>query len=155
LSPLQNTEATQTIFSAPFELTAKRNIKVSANAPVDNSWLYIEGDLINEETGLVQQFSLPVEYYHGYEDGESWSEGDRNPGAFLSALPAGKYTMRLEAQWDKWQQPATVSVRVEQNVARPINLLLALLCLSVIPIIVLIRQIMFEKRRWEDSSVQS
>jgi len=153
LSPLQNTEATQTIFSQPFELAGQRNISVSANAAIDNSWLSIEGDLINEETGVVQQFSLPIEYYYGVEDSESWSEGDRNMRTVLSALPAGKYTMRLEAQWERWQQPAALSVRVEQNVSRAINFLIALIGLSIIPVIVLIYQIMFEKRRWEDSSI--
>ncbi len=155
LPPLQNTEATQTIFSQPFDLAGQSNISVSANAAIDNSWLYVEGDLINEETGIVQQFSLPIEYYHGVEDGESWSEGDRNMRTVLSALPAGKYTMRLEAQWEKWQQPAPLSVRVEQNVSHWINFLLALIGLSIVPVIVLIYQIMFEKRRWEDSSIQS
>jgi uncharacterized Zn finger protein (UPF0148 family) len=155
LPPLQNSDATQTVFSGPFDLNERRNISVSASSPIDNSWIYVEGDLINEETGLVQQFSLPVEYYHGVEDGESWSEGDRNPRAVLSALPAGKYTMRLETQWEKWQQPAVLSVRVEQNVSHALNFLLALIGLSIIPAIVLIYQIMFEKRRWEDSSIQS
>jgi len=152
LPPLQNSDATQTVFSEPFELTGRRNVSVSASAPVDNSWLYVEGDLVNEETGLVQQFSLPIEYYHGVEDGESWSEGERDMRAVLSALPAGKYTMRLEAQWDKWQQPATLSVSVKQNILHGINFLLALIVLSIIPVIILIYQIVFEKRRWEDSS---
>jgi hypothetical protein len=133
LPPLQNSDATQTVFSEPFELTGRRNVSVSASAPVDNSWLYVEGDLVNEDTGLVQQFSLPLEYYHGVEDGESWSEGDRDMRTVLSALPAGKYTMRLEAQWDKWQQPATLSVSVKQNILHGINFLLALIGLSIIP----------------------
>ncbi len=154
LPPLQNTDATQTIFSEPFDLAGQRNISVSANAVIDNSWLYVEGDLVNEETGVVQQFSLPIEYYHGVEDGESWSEGDRDLLTVLSALPAGKYTMRLEAQWEKWQQPAVLNVRVEQNVSHWINFLLALIGLSIVPVVTLIYQIMFEKRRWEDSSIQ-
>lgn len=153
LPPLQNSDATQTVFSEPFELTGRRNVSISASAPVDNSWLYVEGDLVNEDTGLVQQFSLPIESYHGVEDGESWSEGDRDIRTVLSALPAGKYTMRLEAQWDKWQQPATLSVSVKQNILHGINFLLALIGLSIIPVIILIYRIMFEKRRWEDSSI--
>ncbi len=61
--------------------------------------------------------------------------------------------MRLEAQWDKWQQPATLSVSVKQNILHGINFLLALIELSIIPVIILIYRIMFEKRRWEDSSI--
>jgi len=72
LQPVANAEGTQVIFSEPFELRGWQNIRVSARANVDNSWLYIEGDLIDDATGEVQSFSMPVEYYHGVDNGESW-----------------------------------------------------------------------------------
>jgi hypothetical protein len=110
--------------------------------------------LINEETGLVQQFHLPMEYYSGVEGGEAWSEGDREQSTYLSALPAGTYTMRLEAQWEKWnkQEPPQFTVRVEQGVASGFNFLLALIALAVPPILVAIKQFNFERRRWADSA---
>src|SRR5205085_4584400 len=76
-------EKTQVIFTDPLELHARRNIRVTGSANVDNNWVYVAGDLINEETGLVQEFELPIEYYYGVEDGESWSEGDREQTAYL------------------------------------------------------------------------
>ena len=139
------------IFSDPFALKGGRNIKVAAYSGVDNTWLYIEGDLINDETDDVQSFSLPVEYYHGVDDGESWSEGSQDPGIHLSALPAGQYVLRLEAQWERWQQPATVRIQIEQGVPRIAHLLVAMLFVSLIPLFVAIHQFSFEKRRWADS----
>ena len=151
LQPVANSEATQVIFDGPFELKGRRNIKVMAQSSVDNSWLYIEGDLIEDATGDVQTFSMPVEYYHGVDDGESWSEGSQTPSVHLSAMPAGQYMLRLEAQWEKWQLPATVTVKIEQGVPRLLHLFLAMLFISIIPVLVALNQFSFEKRRWADS----
>jgi DNA-directed RNA polymerase subunit RPC12/RpoP len=149
--PLPNSEGSQSAFTDPIELKARQNIKVTASAAVDNSWLAVDGDFIDETTGDVQTFSLPVEYYHGVDDGESWSEGSQTPSVHLSALPAGKYTMRIEAQWEKWQQPAAVTIRVEQGVPRVSYWLVTMLLISIIPVLVAFNQLSFEKRRWADS----
>ncbi len=151
LTPLANPDGTQVYFSEPFELAARRNIRISAESPVENSWVYLEGDLINDETGLVQTFPIEISYYHGVDGGESWSEGDRKDSAYTSSMPAGRYILRLEGQWEKWQQPANVGVKVEQNVAHGLNFLLALILLSVIPIAMGISHIRFERKRWSES----
>ncbi|MDQ3804082.1 MAG: hypothetical protein M3416_09665, partial [Acidobacteriota bacterium] len=147
-------EGTQVIFTDAFELRARQNVRVTGTSNVDNNWLYVAGDLINEETGLIQQFDLPIEYYYGVDGGESWSEGGRSYDVTLPALPAGRYTMRLEAQWEKWNQAVApqLSVRVEQGVPRLLNLILVLVALAVIPVLVFIWQMSFEKRRWADSA---
>ena len=153
---LPNADGTQTFFSDPFTLEGRKNISVTASSDVDNGWVYFEGDLINQDTGLVQPFSLPVEYYHGVEDGESWSEGQQTTTAFLSALPAGTYTLRLEGQWEKWQQSSPgVSVAIVQDVPRGSHLLLALIVVSLIPGYALLRRVMFEGSRWKDSMYSS
>ena len=59
--------------------------------------------------------------------------------------------LRLEAQWEKWQQPASLSVKVEQNVMHGINFILALIILSILPVIMMIYHINFERRRWSES----
>lgn len=152
LEPRKNADDTQTFFSEPFDLKSLRNIRISATAPVNNTWVYAEGDLINEATGLVQPFAVPVEYYSGVDGGESWSEGDKAPDVNLSSLPAGKYTMRLEVQWEKWQEPQMLTVRIVQGVPRLLYWLLAMVAVSIIPLLVLLSQWSFEKRRWQDSA---
>jgi hypothetical protein len=151
LPPLANEDGTQVFFSEPFELARHSNIRVVGESPVDNTWVYLEGDLINDETGVVQDFPIDISYYHGVEDGEAWTEGSQSDAAYTSSMPAGRYVLRLEGQWEKWQQPATVAIRVEQNVTRGFNLLVALIVLSVGPVIMLIYHIGFERRRWSES----
>lgn len=151
LPALPNADGTQVFFSEPFELAGRRNIRIEALSPVDNSWIYLEGDLINEETGVVQSFPIDISFYSGVEEGESWSEGGQKDSATTSSMPGGKYVLRLEGQWEKWQQPASISVRIEQNVTHGFNLLVALIVLSIGPIVMIIYHISFERRRWSES----
>ena len=62
--------------------------------------------------------------------------------------------VRLEAQWENWNQsvPPAVTVRVEQGVPRAVNLLLLLIGLAVIPVLFAFRHLSFERRRWADSA---
>jgi hypothetical protein len=151
LAPLPNADGTQVYFSQPFELSGRRNIRIVGESPVQNTWVYLEGDLINDETGLVQSFPIDISYYQGVEEGESWSEGKQTDSAYASSMPTGRYVLRLEGQWEKWQQPATVAIKIEQNVTHGFNLLLALIVLSIGPIIMVIYHIGFERRRWSES----
>ncbi|HEY0765519.1 MAG TPA: DUF4178 domain-containing protein [Pyrinomonadaceae bacterium] len=150
-APLPNEDGTQVFFSEPFELSGRRNIKVIGESPVENTWVYLEGDLINDETGTVQSFPIDISYYQGVEDGESWSEGGQSDSAYTSSMPAGKYVLRLEGQWERWSQPAVVKIMIEQNVTRGFNLLIALIVLSVGPVVMAVYHIGFERRRWSES----
>jgi hypothetical protein len=151
LAALPNPDGTQVFFSEPFELSGWSNVRIVGESPVQNTWIYLEGDLINDETGVVQSFPIEISYYQGVADGESWSEGGQRDSAYSSAMPSGRYVLRLEGQWEKWQQPAAVTVKVEQNVARGLNFLLALILLSIVPVIMIIYHISFERRRWSES----
>jgi hypothetical protein len=149
--PVEAADKTQTAFSEQFQLGGNQNIKVSMFSPVDNTWVYVEGDIINEETGLVQSFSMPIEYYHGVDGGESWTEGSKTSTVHLSALPAGVYTLRIETQWERWQQPVSIEVGVQQGVPRLSHMFIVMGIVSIIPIILCIHYLSFDKRRWEDS----
>jgi len=150
-APLPNEDGTQVFFSEPFQLEGRRNIRVVGESPVQNTWVYLEGDLINDETGVVQSFPIDISYYQGVEDGEAWSEGGQTDSAYTSSMPAGRYVLRLEGQWERWQEPAVVTVKIEQNVTHGINLLVALIVLSIIPVLMGFYHISFERRRWSES----
>ena len=155
LDPLQNADGTSVFFSEPFELAGRRNIRIIGESPVQNTWVYLEGDLINDETGVVQSFPIDISYYSGVEGGESWSEGGRTDSAYTSAMPGGRYVLRLEGQWEKWQEPAVVSITIQQNVTHGFNWLLALIALSLGPIVMGIYHISFEHKRWSESMFSS
>jgi hypothetical protein len=142
---------TQTVFADAFQVDSHKNIRIKLSAPVANSWVYVEGDLIDEATGMVQTFAAPIEYYSGTDSDGSWSEGERAPEIFLSALPAGQYTLRLEVQWEKNQQVLPLSIRIDQGVPRYLHLLLVLIAITIVPFFIVLGRIGFERRRWSQS----
>ena len=87
LQPLPNEDGTQVFFSEPFELAGRRNIRIIGESPVQNTWVHLEADLINEETGVVQSVPIEISYYYGVEDGESWTEGAQKDSTDTSSLP--------------------------------------------------------------------
>jgi hypothetical protein len=151
LSPMVNATTPQTVFSQPFELKGNRNVRITASAPVSNSFADLDIDLINEQNNEVESVNIPIEYYSGVDGGESWSEGGQTQDATLSSLPAGKYTLRVEGTWQNFQQEMPVTVKVEQNINRGVNFCLAFCALAILPFLGLIRKWMFESKRWSES----
>lgn len=154
LKPLPRENAGQVVVSQAFELEADQNVRVTASAPVSNSWTELNVDLIAKQSGKtdeVEAMVIPIEYYFGVDDGESWSEGGTSNDATISSVPAGTYELRIEASWKDWQRPMPVRVKVEQNVTRGVNFLVAFIALAIVPIFGLFRKFSFEARRWSES----
>jgi Domain of unknown function (DUF4178) len=151
LPAMVNATTAQAVFSQSFEIKANRNIKITASAPVSNSWADLDVDLVNEQNDEVESVNVPIEYYSGSDSDGAWTEGSQNQDATLSSLPAGKYTLRVEGTWQNWQQPIPVNVKVEQNVSRGVNFCCAFVILLIVPLFGLIRKFTFESRRWSES----
>src|SRR5262249_4726213 len=64
-----------------------KNIRVTAYAPTlgMNEWVDVEGSIIDDGTLVVQPFEIPLDYSTGVEDGEQWTNDEREGGAYLSA----------------------------------------------------------------------
>lgn len=151
LPAMTNATAAQTIFSQPFDLKGNRNVRITANATVNNAWADLDVDLVNDQSQEVESVNVPIEYYTGTDSDGAWTEGSQQTDATLSSLPAGKYTLRVEGTWQNWQQPIAVNVKVEQNVNRGVNFCCALVALALVPFFGLIRKWSFESSRWKDS----
>ncbi len=90
------------VISEPFELGQKGqqfSVEVALRAEVENSWVAADVSLISEDSGMTWSVPLEVSYYHGYQDGESWSEGSRSTYAVVPTVPAGRYVLRIEPSW--------------------------------------------------------
>ena len=155
LPPMTNEQAPQTVFSQPFELKGNRNLRITANAPVSNSFADLDVDLINEQNNEIESVNIPIEYYSGSDSDGAWTEGAQTQDATLSSLPAGRYTMRVEGTWQNWQQPMPINVKVEQNVSRGVNFFCALIVLLIVPLLAIFRKLAFESSRWKDSMFTS
>src|SRR4030095_13860506 len=80
-----------TFVSSKFQLNKWRsNLEFDLSSHVDNSWLEMEAFLVDDATGTELSTDELFEFYHGYEDGESWSEGDPVGRAYISSVPAGR-----------------------------------------------------------------
>lgn len=155
LPPMTSATAAQAAFSQSFDIRANNNVRITAAAPVSNSFAELDVDLINEQSQEVESVNIPIEYYFGTDSDGAWSEGGRDQDATLSALPAGKYTLRIEGTWQDWQKPMPVTVKVEQNITRGVNFLCALIALLIVPLVGIFRKLTFENARWKDSMFNS
>jgi hypothetical protein len=138
-------------FAGPFFVTSEGNVQVKVQAPVNNSWLYLDGALINEETGAVDDFDVEVSYYHGSDSDGSWSEGSTSATRYIPAVPPGRYLLRLEPQWEAGTAPPDYTLTVRNRVPRFPYALLAMIAVLVWPAIVTWRWFRFEVARWSES----
>jgi hypothetical protein len=141
---LTASSATTVWFSEPFTLLGGKNVVVRlSNGGLSNSWWYAQGDLVNADTGLVVDFGTELEYYDG--------EGDHSDERFLSAVPAGNYALRLEAQWSEWQKPQAVDVVIQQGRVRLRDFLIAFGIVLGGGFLFVWARSAFERRRWQNS----
>ncbi|MFN8397647.1 MAG: DUF4178 domain-containing protein [Bacteroidia bacterium] len=121
-------------------------ITVKGDANLDNHWLEYSGVLNDTVTNANYAFTVPVEYYHGVSDGESWSEGSQENSLVLNEIPAGTYILLSSVASDT---PGEVFISIHRSVPIYTNWLMVLGILCVIPIYLLIRGQAFEKKREE------
>lgn len=151
LPPMLNATQPQASFSQSFDLKANRNVRITAVAPVNNSWADLDVDLINDQSQEVESVNIPIEYYSGTDSDGAWTEGGQSQDATISSLPSGKYTLRVEGTWQNWQQSMPVTVKVEQGVNRGVNFCCSLVLLLIVPVLGLLRKFSFESKRWSES----
>ena len=138
-------------FTQSFVVNRAGNIQVGVRAPVNNSWLYVDGALINEDTGALDEFDVEVSYYHGSDSDGSWSEGSSAAVAYIGAVPPGRYVLRLAPQWQPGLWVGGYDVTVRSRVPRFLYLLLAILAAYVWPLIASWRASRFHIERWSES----
>ena len=139
------------VFSEPFELTARRNVDIGLRVAVDNSWVFIAGDLVNEATGELQTFERELSYYSGFEGGESWHEGSRGAHLYMPAVAPGRYLLRLEVLQPPEAKVDQIAVTIRQGVFRFVHVIIALILVAVPGLILALWQWWFERRRWKNS----
>ncbi|WP_426749199.1 DUF4178 domain-containing protein [Myxococcus sp. Y35] len=143
-------------FSEPFELSKRGNMKVEISAALDNDWLGVQGDLVNQDTNEVVSFYEELSYYRGTSDGEYWTEGNTSSSAYLSALPAGTYVLRTTASFTpKSPRPVahTFNVKLTHDTPNASWFCFALVLLALGPLVSVYRSHSFETRRWAESNV--
>jgi hypothetical protein len=139
------------VFSEPFEVKRSGNLQITTKAPVNNSWLYLDGALIQEETGDFYAFDTEVSYYSGRDSDGAWTEGGTTSRRYLGGVSPGRYVLRLGPQWQSGRAPRNFEVTVRSRIPRFYQVFLAMLAVGLWPLIVAWKSFSFEVRRWSES----
>ncbi len=123
-------------------------VEVAIEAPLDNSWIFVEGRVEDGDEPILA-IGRELGYYYGSEGGESWTEGSKTASVAFKVPAAGNYALELEAESEdsriRW-----LDVEVRQGVM-PLRYLIALLLIAAASALSLpITKFGFEKRRWGD-----
>lgn len=142
-----------TIASPPFVLTGgTSNLQFDYSSDVGNNWAEADIMLINDKTNETRGLSIGVEYYSGYDDEGSWSEGSGRTDKILSRVEPGTYHVNV-----KQMKGATgtggnyFALEVKHDVPVDSNFFIMVLIIGLFPVISWIRNRQFEKRRWMNS----
>ncbi|HZI06370.1 MAG TPA: DUF4178 domain-containing protein, partial [Archangium sp.] len=140
-------------FSEPFELKRRGNVKAELLANVNNSWMGVQGDLVNEATGDVVSFYEEVGYYSGSDSDGSWSEGSTRETDYLSAVEPGRYVLRTTAFFDGTPLNRSYRVLLTSDTPRGLWFFCALVLLLIGPMLQRMRASSFETSRWSESNL--
>jgi hypothetical protein len=141
----------QKMFSTEsFSLTnGTQGIQIGIGAPIDNDWFYADFTLVEEATKIEHEFSKEIEYYHGVDGGESWSEGASRGEAFLSSIPEGAYHINIHPQFGFNAEYFEIDVFQGEPIYS--NFFVTLLILAAFPIFYFAHKYYKEKQRWSES----
>ncbi|WP_332368127.1 hypothetical protein [Spirosoma telluris] len=145
-----STGTVKPIITPSFDISTQSALAFNLSATLDNQWLELPVTLINEQSGRVYEFSKTLEYYHGVESGESWSEGTNDDDAVLSRIPAGRYHLNIYPAREPGQS-ITFRIIVRKNPFLGSNMALLLLLLVIYPVFQYIRKLWRESQRWSNS----
>ncbi len=140
--------------SEPFDVRGgPQALEITAEAAVEQAWVGLDVALIEEETGESEVVGFELSSFSGVEDGERWAEGARHGSATVGSVHSGRYLLRVEPQVERGQGqvPATARVRVVRGVFLATPLVLALVLVAAWPLLLVLRFVAFERRRWQDS----
>jgi hypothetical protein len=129
--------------------------ELTTSAEVDNSWIYLNYALINQDTGHAYDFGREVSYYHGYDSDGSWTEGSTANTVTVPSVPPGNYYLRVEPESDPDKGLIRYTVTVKRDVPQAGFFGLALLALLIPAGLITWRSLNFEHLRWAESDYGS
>jgi hypothetical protein len=142
-------------FSEPFEIKESVPLEVEVDAAgLNNNWLGVSIDLVNEKTNEVVAVYAEPSYYSGVTDGESWSEGSRSASVSTDLVEKGRYVLRTTPSFENGRAvdyQVTVSADDGAGLFCPLFIILLLLAA---PIYFTVRANMFETAKWNDAVIQ-
>lgn len=131
----------------------KTNVKLEANAGVNNSWVSFDLTLLDIDRADDDESSLDVSFYHGVDSDGAWREGGTDSYVFFSDVEPGRYNIIADVSAGDTTAPIAYTLRAYQDIPSGQNLMACLLLLLSVPLVCVIGAGFFENARWEKSDV--
>jgi hypothetical protein len=145
----------QTLVGKPFELTKQTNtLRVENESDLDNAWVDLNMQMVNEKTGEAWQATRGISFYSGTDSDGSWTEGSKSDDVVFLDLPPGTYHLTIDTEAGNElasRPPATLRTNISRAGAVWSNFILLALFLAIFPVWAWSRQASFEKKRWMES----
>ncbi|MGQ7945883.1 DUF4178 domain-containing protein [Flavobacterium sp. WC2509] len=126
-------------------------LSIRVNSNVDNSWANVQVALINERNGEEIYTSKDIEYYHGYTDGENWSEGGPTREFNICGVAASKYHLAItpmKATEDTQNKSVQIQATWSSPSTRNVWMVIIFMVVFVIAMYYLDKN--FEEKRWSE-----
>jgi hypothetical protein len=127
-------------------------LTIGVHSDVDNTWANVQVALVDELASTEVYASKDVEYYHGYTEGESWSEGSNSEEFNICGVKAGKYHLvitPMKAQQDFATH--AIDVSVVWNEPSFWNIKVPLIVMLILLVVFYYVNVHLERQRWADS----
>jgi hypothetical protein len=128
-------------------------LTISTRSDVDNSWANLQVALVNEKTNEEIYANKDIEYYHGYTDGENWTEGDTSEEFNICGVSEGKYHIVITPM----KAPEDIAnnfikVNAVWNQPSMWNVWMPILFMGILTVGLYYLSIYFEQKRWTESN---
>lgn len=149
--PFENYKSKDYI-SPTFELKgSSAPLQISVYSEVNNSWANVQVALINEKTNEEIYATKDIEYYHGYTEGENWTEGSTSEDFNICGVSSGKYHFTvtpIKAPEDL--NNSHISIKATWNKPSLRNFFMTVLFMAIFSAIIYYLSKKFEEKRWSD-----
>ena len=148
--------AAESSFVTPaFTVVAPSTMTIDVRTQMQNSWVGYDMALIDLGSGTAYNVATEVSYYSGVEGGEAWKEGSTSASRSLPRIPAGQYYLRVEPEGPVDGPTVPYSIRIRRDVPSIVPYLLVLIAITLRPVWVAMRRLVFEVKRDEESDYGS
>lgn len=146
----------KTISTQAFEFkneTANLDIMTTCEE-LNNQWLDVGIDLVEENTGHRYVLTHGLGFYSGHDNDGYWSEGSKSTSSSYSNIPPGKYHLEVESSGNA-RVGAVYLISLNHGELPKSNFFLGLIAL-ILPIgFVFWRKAVYENQRWEEADFNS
>lgn len=131
----------------------KADVQLTLHAPVKNSWFYVSGELVNNDTGESFPFERSIEYYYGTDSDGAWSEGSEYNSLMISSVPKGRYYINYDTESGEFKDLSDIvfGLIVSRDVPTYDNFLWTLFLITIWPVMSWLKIRQHEVSRWSNS----